>query len=177
LNEVGHFDLLFTVLYAAIVVDIFHTIAKAPLSSFEFLLGTTLLVVVVDHWLLHFRNHTEINQHKYFSLVTVGLTLFFYAKANEILSTRGKALLEGQHFWFWIILMFCTSYVMKWYYKADKSFHRIWDFIAIAACTVYILGIHCCGWTNGITLGAMSLGLAVAYVPFEWRHYRFHSAG
>jgi len=55
-GEVGHFDLLFTGLYAAIVGDIFHTLAKSDIPSFQFFLGSTLLIVVLDHWLMHFRN-------------------------------------------------------------------------------------------------------------------------
>jgi hypothetical protein len=169
--EVGHFDLLFTVLYAAIVIDIFHTIAKSPVLSFQFCLSVTLLIVVIDHWLMHFRNREQIDLHRYFSLVTIGLTLFFYAKADEVLSaTNAPGEQSGSWFWIWIILMFCTSFVMKRHYP-DRWFHRIWDFVAVGACLIYITGIHCWHWTNNLALGLISLSLAVVYLPFEIHHY------
>jgi hypothetical protein len=170
-KDIGHFDLLFTVLYATIVIDVFHTIAKSPLPSFPFLLAVTLLIIVIDHWLMHYRNREQIDQHRYFSLVTIGLTLFFYAKANEILSGTSAPGEEASSFWRWIIFMFCTSFVMKHYYP-DKWFHRIWDFIAVGACFIYLVGIHYWQWTNGLALGAASLCLAISYLPFEVRHYK-----
>lgn len=168
-KDIGHFDLLFTVLYAAIVTDIFHTIAKSELAGFSFLLAVTLLIVVVDHWLMHYRNHGQINEHPYFSLVTIGITLFFYAKANELLSgpTFSK---EADALWRWIIFMFGTSFVMKNYYP-DRWFHRIWDFIAAGTCIVFIVGINRWDWTNGVKLGWISLSLAISYVPFEIWYY------
>ena len=139
--------------------------------SFEFLLGTTLLVVVVDHWLLHFRNREEIEKHRLFSLLIIGLTLFLYAKANEVLSVHGAARLLGWKFWSWTVIpVFCTSYFMKSYY-GDRDFHRKWDYIAVGACLVYIVGIISCGWTNDVKLGLASLLLAIVYVPFEVHHY------
>jgi len=174
-KDIGHFDLLFTVLYAAIVTDIFHTIAKSELLSFPFLLGVTLLIVVVDHWLMHYRNHGQINDHPYFSLVTIGFTLFFYGKANEILSAFPSSN-KPDALWRWIIFMFCTSFVMKHYYP-DRWFHRIWDFVAVGACVVFIVGINRSSWTNGPVLGWISLSLAISYLPFEIYHYRGNSSG
>src|SRR5258708_1094796 len=174
-KDIGHFDLLFTVLYAAIVTDIFHTISKSELLSFPFLLAVTLLIVVVDHWLMHYRNHGQINQHPYFSLVTIGFTLFFYAKANEILSASTSSK-EADALWRWIILMVFTSFVMKHYYP-DRWFHRIWDFIAVGASLAFIVGINQWNWTNGPALGWISLSLAVSYLPFEIYHYRANTTG
>ncbi len=97
--RIGHFDLLFTVMYAWVVTSIFQTLSGAPrIRSFEFFMGLTLLVVVVDHWLLHFRNKEQIFLHSYFSLAPVILVLFFYAKLSHILSNHeAKAL--GSKFW------------------------------------------------------------------------------
>jgi hypothetical protein len=174
-QDIGHFDLLFTVLYAAIVTDIFHTIAKSEVFTFPFLMGVTLLIVVIDHWLMHYRNHDQINQHPYFSLVTIGFTLFFYGKANEILSASLSSK-EPDALWRWIILMFCTSFVMKRYYP-DRWFHRIWDFIAVGACLLFIAGINRWNWTDGSVLGWISLSLATSYLPFEIYHYRGSAGG
>jgi hypothetical protein len=59
---------------------------------------------------------------------------------------------------------------MKHYYE-HKWFHRKWDFVAGAACLIYIVGIHYLQWTNNTTLALFSLLLAIVYVPFEVRHY------
>src|SRR6266404_4645555 len=101
----------------------------------------------------------------------IGFTLFLYAKANEVLSVRNAASLLGWKFWLWTVIpVFCTSFFMKWYYP-HRDFHRKWDYIAVAACLVYIVGIISCGWTNDVKLGLASLSLAIVYVPFEVLHY------
>jgi len=164
-EKVGHFELLFTVLYAGVVMAIFQTITAAALKSFEFLLGLTLLILVIDHWLLHYRNKEKIQTHPYFSLISVLFVLFFYAKINQFLSEK-KAGIEGIWFWIWIILLFSSSFVMKRYYE-HKRFYRAWDFIAMGTSSVFIWGIYCRQWTNGSPVGMTSLALAIVYILIE----------
>ena len=134
--EIGHFDLLFAVLYAAVLTSIFQTLAQAPrITSFEFFIGATLRVVVVDHWLLHFRNKARIMEHPYFSLVSIVLVLFCYAKVNHILSSN-QARSLGADFWPWVILVFAFSFLMKQYYE-EKPFYQLWDVVAVMICLSY----------------------------------------
>lgn len=168
-SDIGHFDLLFTVMYASTVVSIFGTVSGAPLfKSFEFFMGLVLLIIVVDHWLLHYRNKEQILVHPYFSLVSIMLVLFFYETLNRMLCSGPVVWMESR-FWFRVILLFTSSFFMKWFYR-DKLFYRMWDVIAIATCIVYMECNHFHVFDNGMFFGLTSLIATLGFVLTEICH-------
>ena len=170
LRDIGHFDLLFTVIYSAVMASVFTTASRSTqLRSFEFFMPLTLLIVVVDPWVLHNRNRYLIENYPYFSLVSILLVLFFYANINNMLAD-GEAQRMGSKFWIWVILLFSASFFMKRHYE-DKVFYRLWDVLAIAVCLLYIWGMRSRNWDNSIALGAASFLIAVLYLLIEWQYH------
>ena len=174
-TQIGHYDLLFTVLYAAVASSIFNTVSAASLWSFSFFMSVILLTVVIDHWILHNRNKRAIFDHPYFSLFTIILVLFFYSKLNHILSAE-RTLSENWHFWIWVILLFFSDFMMKRYYK-DSWFYRRWDIAAAVMVGVYLWGMLYQGWSNGFWLGLISFLFTIVYLGSEIYHRTVFGSG